>query len=49
MFRETFTLFHMGYGAAISVFLSIIVIVDLRGVHPAHDQARPAVLLRGAP
>jgi len=27
MFRETFTLFHMGYGAAISVILSIIVIV----------------------
>ena len=27
MFRETFTLFHMGYGAAISVVLSIIVIV----------------------
>ncbi len=26
MFRETFTLFHMGYGAAISVLLSIIVI-----------------------
>jgi len=26
MFRETFTLFRMGYGAAISVFLSIIVI-----------------------
>ncbi len=26
MFRETFTLFHMGYGAAISVVLSIIVI-----------------------
>jgi multiple sugar transport system permease protein len=27
MFRETFTLFHMGYGAAISVLLSVIVIV----------------------
>jgi ABC-type sugar transport system permease subunit len=27
MFRETFTLFHMGYGAAISVILSVIVIV----------------------
>jgi ABC-type sugar transport system permease subunit len=27
MFRETFTMFHMGYGAAISVILSIIVIV----------------------
>jgi ABC-type sugar transport system permease subunit len=27
MFRETFTLFHMGYGAAISVILSLIVIV----------------------
>ena len=27
MFRETFTLFHMGYGAAISVVLSLIVIV----------------------
>ncbi len=27
MFRETFTLFHMGYGAAISVVLSMIVIV----------------------
>ncbi len=27
MFRETFTLFHMGYGAAISVILSFIVIV----------------------
>ena len=27
MFRETFTLFHMGYGASISVALSIIVIV----------------------
>lgn len=27
MFRETFTLFHMGYGAAISVMLSLIVIV----------------------
>jgi multiple sugar transport system permease protein len=27
MFRETFTLFHMGYGAAISVILSAIVIV----------------------
>ncbi len=27
MFRETFTLFHMGYGAAIAVALSIIVIV----------------------
>jgi ABC-type sugar transport system permease subunit len=27
MFRETFTLFHMGYGAAISVVLSIIVIL----------------------
>jgi ABC-type sugar transport system permease subunit len=26
MFRETFTLFHMGYGAAIAVVLSIIVI-----------------------
>jgi len=26
MFRETFTLFHMGYGAAISVLLSVIVI-----------------------
>jgi multiple sugar transport system permease protein len=26
MFRETFTLFHMGYGAAISVALSVIVI-----------------------
>ncbi len=26
MFRETFTLFHMGYGAAIAVFLSVIVI-----------------------
>jgi ABC-type sugar transport system permease subunit len=26
MFRETFTLFHMGYGAAISVMLSVIVI-----------------------
>ncbi|HXK36920.1 MAG TPA: sugar ABC transporter permease, partial [Candidatus Paceibacterota bacterium] len=27
MFRETFTLFHMGYGAAISVILSLIVIL----------------------
>jgi len=27
MFRETFTLFHMGYGAAISVVLSLIVII----------------------
>ncbi len=27
MFRETFTLFHMGYGAAISVVLSVIVIL----------------------
>jgi multiple sugar transport system permease protein len=27
MFRETFTLFHMGYGAAISVVLSLIVIL----------------------
>ena len=27
MFRETFTMFHMGYGAAISVVLSAIVIV----------------------
>jgi len=27
MFRETFTLFNMGYGAAISVILSLIVIV----------------------
>ncbi len=27
MFRETFTLFHMGYGAAIAVLLSVIVIV----------------------
>jgi multiple sugar transport system permease protein len=27
MFRETFTLFHMGYGAAIAVILSLIVIV----------------------
>ncbi len=27
MFRETFTLFHMGYGAAISVALSVIVIL----------------------
>jgi ABC-type sugar transport system permease subunit len=27
MFRETFTLFHMGYGAAISVVLSLIVLV----------------------
>jgi ABC-type sugar transport system permease subunit len=27
MFRETFTLFRMGYGAAISVILSLIVIV----------------------
>ena len=26
MFRETFTLFHMGYGAAIAVMLSVIVI-----------------------
>jgi ABC-type sugar transport system permease subunit len=26
MFRETFTLFHMGYGAAISVILSVIVV-----------------------
>jgi ABC-type sugar transport system permease subunit len=26
MFRETFTLFRMGYGSAISVFLSIVVI-----------------------
>ena len=26
MFRETFTMFRMGYGAAISVFLSIVVI-----------------------
>ncbi len=27
MFRETFTLFHMGFGAAIAVVLSVIVIV----------------------
>jgi multiple sugar transport system permease protein len=27
MFRETFTLFHMGYGAAIAVLLSVIVLV----------------------
>jgi multiple sugar transport system permease protein len=27
MFRETFTMFHMGYGAAISVVLSLIVIL----------------------
>ena len=27
MFRETFTLFKMGYGAAIAVFLSVIVLV----------------------
>ena len=27
MFRETFTLFHMGYGASIAVILSLIVIV----------------------
>jgi multiple sugar transport system permease protein len=26
MFRETFTLFHLGYGAAIAVVLSLIVI-----------------------
>ena len=26
MFRETFTLFHMGYGAAIAVLLSVVVI-----------------------
>jgi ABC-type sugar transport system permease subunit len=26
MFRETFTMFRMGYGSAISIFLSIVVI-----------------------
>ncbi len=48
MFRETFTLFNMGYGAAISVVLSAHRHRHFGGVHPAHDEARHAVLLRAA-